>query len=79
MLDPAEGTGGLVTFRDSSWYMSVVLAYQPHFVNQPKDVQVFWGYALHADRIGDYVAKPMSDCTGEEILRESFRPSQFRL
>ena len=64
------GTGGLVTFKDSNWYMSVVLAYQPHYANQPKDVQVFWGYALHADRIGDFVAKPMSDCTGEEILRE---------
>lgn len=66
----AAGTGGLVTFKDSNWLMSVVLAYQPHFVNQPADVKVFWGYALHPDRIGDFVAKPMSDCTGEEILRE---------
>lgn len=64
------GTGGLVTFKDSSWFMSVVLAYQPHFVNQPADVQVFWGYALHPDRIGNFVAKPMSECNGEEILRE---------
>lgn len=64
------GTGGLVTFKDSSWLMSVVLAAQPHFANQPEDVQVFWGYALHPDRIGDFVAKPMSDCTGEDILRE---------
>ncbi|MEH6412023.1 MAG: oleate hydratase [Hyphomonas sp.] len=64
------GTGGLVTFRDSNWLMSVVLAYQPHFANQPDDVQVFWGYALHPDRIGDFVAKPMSACSGEDILRE---------
>jgi oleate hydratase len=64
------GTGGLVTFKDSRWLMSVVLAYQPYFANQPPDVQVFWGYALHPDRIGDFVAKPMSDCTGEDILRE---------
>ena len=64
------GTGGLVTFKDSNWLMSVVLAYQPHFANQPSDVQVFWGYALHPDRIGDFVAKPMSACTGEEIVRE---------
>jgi oleate hydratase len=64
------GTGGLVTFKDSNWLMSVVLAHQPHFPNQPKDVQVFWGYALHPDRIGDFVAKPMSDCTGGEILQE---------
>src|SRR5580692_512361 len=36
------GTGGLVTFKDSNWLMSIVLAYQPHFPNQPADVQVFW-------------------------------------
>jgi oleate hydratase len=64
------GTGGLVTFKDSSWLMSVVLAHQPHFAGQPEGVQVFWGYALHPDRIGDFVAKPMADCSGEEILRE---------
>lgn len=64
------GTGGLVTFKDSNWLMSVVLAFQPHFADQPADVQVFWGYALHPDRIGDFVAKPMSGCAGEEILQE---------
>ena len=64
------GTGGLVTFKDSSWLMSIVLAHQPHFRSQPADVQVFWGYALSPDRVGDFVAKPMADCTGAEILRE---------
>lgn len=64
------GTGGLVTFKDSNWLMSIVLYHQPHFMNQPADVQVLWGYALHPDRIGNFVAKPMSDCTGEEILHE---------
>lgn len=64
------GTGGLVTFKDSAWLMSIVLAHQPHFAAQPEGVQVFWGYALLPDRIGDFVAKPMADCTGEEILRE---------
>ena len=64
------GTGGLVTFKDSRWLMSIVLAHQPHFADQPKDVQVFWGYALHPDRVGDFVPKAMADCNGEEILRE---------
>jgi oleate hydratase len=64
------GTGGLVTFKDSNWLMSVVLYHQPHFIGQPKDVQVFWGYALHPDRIGDFIAKPMSECGGAEILHE---------
>ncbi|MHC4052246.1 oleate hydratase [Bradyrhizobium sp. 25ACV] len=64
------GTGGLVTFKDSNWLMSVVLYHQPHFAGQPKNVQVFWGYALHPDRVGNFVAKPMSDCGGAEILQE---------
>lgn len=64
------GTGGLVTFKDSNWMISIVLAHQPHFINQPADVQVFWGYSLFPDRIGNFVAKPMSECNGSEILQE---------
>jgi len=64
------GTGGLVTFKDSNWLLSIVLAHQPHFANQPPDVQVFWGYGLFSDRIGNYVAKPMDECTGAELLQE---------
>ncbi|TYO67465.1 oleate hydratase [Bradyrhizobium hipponense] len=64
------GTGGLVTFKDSNWLMSVVLYRQPHFVGQPEGVQVFWGYALHPDRVGNFVARPMSDCGGADILKE---------
>ncbi len=64
------GTGGLVTFKDSNWLMSIVLAHQPHFPNQPEDVQVFWGYSLFPDRIGNFVAKPMEECNGSEILQE---------
>ncbi len=64
------GTGGLVTFKDSAWLMSIVLAHQPHFPNQPADVQVFWGYALFPDRVGDFVPKPMAECNGAEILQE---------
>jgi oleate hydratase len=64
------GTGGLVTFKDSNWLMSIVLAHQPHFADQPRDVQVFWGYALLPDRIGNFIAKPMAECSGAEILHE---------
>jgi len=64
------GTGGLVTFEDSSWRLSVVLAHQPHFAGQPEGIQVFWGYGLFPGRSGDHVGKPMDDCTGEELLTE---------
>jgi len=59
-----------VTFKDSNWLMSIVLAHQPHYLNQPSDVQVFWGYALFADRVGNFIPKPMAECNGAEILRE---------
>jgi len=64
------GTGGLVTFVDSSWLMSVVLAHQPHFLGQPDKVQVCWGYGLFVDQQGDFVKKKMSECTGEDLLLE---------
>jgi oleate hydratase len=68
--DNEPGTGGLVTFKDSHWLMSIVLPHQPHFLGQPSDTQVFWGYALLGDRIGNFVAKSLSECTGAEILTE---------
>ena len=36
------GSGALMTFRDSSWLMSSVVAAQPHFVNQPADQTIIW-------------------------------------
>ena len=64
------GTGGLVTLTDSNWLMSIVIARQPHFPNQPPEVKVFWGYALFPDNEGNYVKKRMAACNGEEILEE---------
>lgn len=64
------GNGALMTFKDSSWLMSVVVAAQPHFKNQPKGTTIFWGYGLYTDKQGDYVKKAMRDCTGKEILTE---------
>ena len=64
------GEGGLITFADSSWLTSIVLPHQPHFIGQPEDVNVFWGYGLFVDKPGDFVKKPMSACTGREIMTE---------
>lgn len=64
------GSGALMTFKDSSWLMSIVVAAQPHFKNQPIDTTIFWGYGLYTNNIGDYVKKPMRNCTGEELLTE---------
>lgn len=64
------GSGALMTFKDSNWLMSIVVAAQPHFKAQPMDTTIFWGYGLYTDRMGDYVKKTMRECTGEEILIE---------
>ncbi len=67
-----DGTGGLITITDSNWLMSIVIARQPHFPNQPENVKIFWGYGLYPDRKGNYIKKPMSECTGEEIMEELY-------
>ncbi len=64
------GEGGLITFPESRWLASIVLPHQPHFIGQPHDVQVFWGYGLSVDVEGNFVKKPMAECTGREIMTE---------
>jgi oleate hydratase len=71
--DPYSGrtvTGGIITFTDSAWVMSVTCNRQPHFPDQPGDVLVLWVYALLMDKEGDRVKKAMPACTGREILEE---------
>lgn len=65
-----SGTGTEFTFKDSNWFLSLVLPHQPYFKNQSKDVQVAWGYALHPDKEGNFIHKKMYDCNGKEILEE---------
>ena len=67
------GEGGLITFPESSWRASIVLPHQPHFIGQPEGVEVFWGYGLFVDIPGNFVKKPMSECTGREIMTEILR------
>lgn len=71
------GSGALMTFKDSNWLMSIVVAAQPHFKNQSMDTTIFWGYGLYTDKIGDYVHKPMRECTGEELLIELLHHLHF--
>ena len=71
--DPFSGgvvTGGIVTAQDSSWLLSWTINRQPQFRSQPKDQCLVWVYALFSDRPGDYIKKPMRDCTGKEICEE---------
>lgn len=71
--DPFSGkvvTGGIVTVKDSNWLLSWTFNRQPHFRDQPKDQLVGWIYGLFTDKPGNYVKKPMRECTGKEICME---------
>ena len=71
--DPKTGhvvTGGIVSCQDSSWLLSWTINRQGQFKQQDKDKVCVWVYGLFTDTIGDYVKKPMKDCTGKEITME---------
>lgn len=63
-------TGGIVTALDSSWLMSWTINRQGQYIDQPEDEFAVWVYALFTDKEGDYIKKPMKECTGEEISKE---------
>lgn len=64
------GRGGLMTFKDSNWLASLAIFHQPEFVDQPGDVFTWWGWAIYPDKLGNFVNKAASSCTGTEILTE---------
>lgn len=73
--DPHSGkvtTGGIVTVKDSQdgWFLSWTINRQPQFKSQPKNDVLIWVYGLYTDQPGNYVKKPMEECTGKEICEE---------
>jgi len=63
------GTGGAITIVDSSWKISFVL-YSKYFPDQPADVNVLWAYGQCSGMVGDFIKKPMRECTGAEMFAE---------
>ena len=73
--DPRDGkvtTGGIVTVKDSmdNWYLSWTINRQPQFKSQNKDSILVWVYALNTTKNGNFIKKPIQDCTGKEICEE---------
>jgi len=73
--DPRTGkvtTGGIVTVKDSTdnWYLSWTINRQPQFKSQDKGLVLIWLYALNTNKEGNYIKKPMRDCTGIEVCEE---------
>ncbi|MFE4626578.1 oleate hydratase [Streptomyces mirabilis] len=64
-------TGGMVTVRDSNWFLQWNVEREPHFPDQPHDQLMAHAYGAYSlDRPGNYVKKAMRECTGEEIAQE---------
>ena len=63
-------TGGIVSCQDSKWLLSWTINRQGQFKDQDKDEVCVWVYSLFTDVPGDYIKKPMKDCTGKEITEE---------
>lgn len=63
-------TGGIVTVKDSGWLMSWTINRQPQFRDQPRGHCLVWVYSLFTDKPGNYIKKPMRECTGKEICME---------
>ena len=63
------GSSGAVTILDSNWEISFVL-YGKYFPNQAEDEDIFWFDGLYGENVGNYIKKPMAECTGEEIMTE---------
>ena len=71
--DPLSGgvvTGGIVSVRDSNWLLSWTINRQPQFRDQEPGTVCVWLYGLFTAVDGNYVKKPMRDCTGREICQE---------
>ena len=71
--DPRSGktvTGGIVSCKDSSWLLSWTINRQGQFKEQDKDKVCVWVYGLFTDVPGDFIKKPMKECTGKEITEE---------
>ena len=68
--DAEVRTSGIVSCQDSSWLLSWTINRQGQFKDQDKDKVCVWVYGLFTDVPGDYVKKPMKECTGKEITEE---------
>ncbi len=66
----ALGTDGVIVLDNSSWKMTICAVPSSHFKDIADDVSIIWGCASRFDRDGEKCNKPMTDCSGAEILYE---------
>jgi oleate hydratase len=73
------GAGAFMTLGDSNWCLTINVPQQPVFHSQPENVHVIYGYGLNSHSDGNFILKPMYNCTGEEIMQELLSHLHFPL
>ena len=66
----ALGIDGVIVLDNSKWKITFCAVPPSHFKNLDDNMAVLWGTAARHDRSGDFAPKPMTDCSGSEILYE---------
>ena len=66
----ALGRDGVLVLDNSNWKLTICAVPPSHFKDQSDDTAIIWGTASRFDRDGGYCEKPMTDCSGAEILYE---------
>lgn len=70
LSEQVPGRNGITTLPYSPWVLTFILNTQPYYANQAKGTLVWYGLALYPDKVGEFVRKPMTECSGREILEE---------
>ncbi len=66
----ALGGDGIIVLDNSAWKMTICAVPNTHFKSLNEDICVIWGTAMQYERDGDTCDKPMTNCSGAEILYE---------
>lgn len=66
----ALGNDGVIVLDNSNWKMTICAVPSTHFKNQSEDISILWGTASHFELDGERSGKPMTECSGAEILYE---------
>jgi oleate hydratase len=69
--------GTILILRESRWKLNLCIPTQPVFEDQPGSVRVLWGFALSPEISGDYIRKPMVQCSGADITAELMHHLNF--
>lgn len=63
-------TSGPVNIKDSNWLYGYSISRQPVFKSQKPNETIVWVYGLFSDKPGNFVKKPITECTGIELCEE---------